>query len=145
MSQLRQPVCVIGGKCLVSFCRALLQLLSLKTTVVFELQQRHVFFCLFSVCLQPLCVCATWRVCVLSVDECVSLSVCVCVCVCGRCATGCLSFFNPFVSGESGGGGEACAERRVVKPPLFLHRFHPHAHPHQILIGPAAPRLPRVH
>ena len=84
--------------------------------------------------------------CVMSVDECVSVCMCVRVCVC-VCALydRLLVFFNPFVSGESGGGGEACAERRVVKPPLFLHRFHPHAHPHQILIGPAAPRLPRVH
>lgn len=88
------------GKCLVSFCCALLQLLSLKTTVVFKLQPRHVFF---SVCAsQFFCVCATWRV---------YVCVCVCaasvgwVCLCVYVLYDRLLVFNPFVFLERVGEG----------------------------------------
>ena len=128
------------GKCLVSSCCALLQLLSLQTTVVFKLQLCHVFFCDYSclmsvqhgesvcvcvclsvsVCVCVFYVCTTWRVCV-----CVGLCVCmcllclynmasVCVSVC-LCVCVCMCLLCLYNLGEC-----VCACVRVCTGCLFL-------------------------
>lgn len=87
--------------------------------------------------------------CFKQLSSCVSVRYCRYVCMWSASGGVCvcrLLVFNPFVSvWRAWGRGEANAVRRLVKPPLFLHRCHPYSHPYQILVGPAAPRLPRVH
>lgn len=112
--KLRQPVCY--KSVLLVFCCALLQLSSLKTTVVFELQQRHVFLCVYVLVQhgEYVCVC----VCV----NCRWTSVSLCACV--------LLVFNPFVFWREWGRGcamcrETSGEATSVPPQVPPTRSPP--------------------